>query len=612
MITPLSVRKIELLAPAKDALIAKEAILHGADAVYIGAPKFSARSAAGVSLEEIGEVVNFAHQFNAKVYVALNTIVFDDEIEEALKIAYSLYDLGVDALIVQDFSFFELDLPPIPLHASTQMDNRTAEKVRLLENLGCEQVVLARELSATEIGEIARKTSAVLEVFVHGALCVSYSGQCYASQAYCRRSANRGACAQLCRLPYTLEDAAGHALVKDKHLLSLKDLNRSSDLEMLLDAGVSSFKIEGRLKDLSYVKNVTAYYRKALDAILEKRSNEFARSSDGVSEYTFTPNLSKSFNRGFSRYFLNDRVKNLTSPNTPKSIGEKVGSVMKSEREFFTLKTSCQFANGDGLCYLSETGELEGLRLNRIEGERFYPSKREMLPIGTTVYRNYDKAFDDQLQKQSAKRTIGIAFCLRPYGSGVALDVTDDTGCSVTVACEVEKESAKNNQVEQQTRVLTKLGDTVYRVTGLDLTSCGELFLPASLLTSLRRDAVSALERSRRMRRVVNYRKKESGHPIFFKEQSLSYTANVANRYSREFYKRCGIDAIAPAFELKEEGGEVLMTTKYCLLYEMGKCKKENKKKGFFSEPLFLRHAYGRMRIEFDCRACEMRLYKED
>ena len=605
-----SAKKIGLLAPAKDALVAKEAILHGADAVYIGAPKFSARAAAGVSLDDIDEVVKFARQFNAKVYAALNTIIFDNEIEEIRKMAYSLYNSGVDALIVQDFAFFELDLPPIPLHASTQTDNRTLEKVRLLENMGCEQVVLARELSIAEIREISRRTSVALEVFVHGALCVSYSGQCYAAQAYCRRSANRGACAQLCRLPYTLEDTNGHIVCEDKHLLSLKDLNRSSDLEMLLEAGVSSFKIEGRLKDLAYVKNVTAYYRKALDAVLEKRSDEFIRSSDGVSEYTFTPDLSKSFNRGFSRYFLNGRDKNLISPDTPKSIGEKVGSVAKSEHDYFTLKTSCQFSNGDGLCYLSEEGRLEGLRLNRIEGDRFYPLKRTRLQPGTTVYRNYNKAFDDILLKQSAKRAIGIKFCLRPYGSGIVLDVTDSTGCSATVACETAVEKAKTNQTEQQTRVLTKLGETIYRVTDIDLTSCGDLFLPASVLTSLRRDAISALERSRRASRPVSCRKRECRGEVSFKGLSLAYTSNAANRYSREFYTRRGAAAVAPAFELEERGGEVLMATKYCLLYELGRCKKNAKKNAQLSEPLFLRHTYGRMRVEFDCRTCEMRLYK--
>ena len=605
-------RKIELLAPAKDAAVAKEAILHGADAVYIGAPKFSARSAAGVSLDDIAEAVDFAHRFHAKVYVALNTILFNDEIEEAQKMAYALYNSGVDALIVQDPAFFEIELPPIALHASTQMDNRAAEKVRMLEYLGCEQVVLARELSLKEIQEISRQTSVALEVFVHGALCVSYSGQCYASQAYCGRSANRGTCAQMCRLPYTLEDAKGRILAENKHLLSLKDLNRSSELESLLDAGVTSFKIEGRLKEASYVKNVTAYYRKALDAIIERRGDEFARSSDGTSEYTFTPDLSKSFNRGFTRYFLNGRDGVQTSPDTPKSTGEKVGTVSKSEPDFFTLQTSHQFSNGDGLCYLSANGELEGLRLNKIEDGRFYPSKRERLTVGTTIYRNFNKLFEDLLLKPSAKRTIGVSFCLRPYAAGVALDATDETGCSATVTIETATEAAKINQAEQQARVLTKLGDTDFRVTELDLTTCPELFLPASVLTTLRRDAVSALECSRRMKRPISLRKKAYEKKFTFNEPALSYDANVANRYSRAFYLNRGVEKIAPAFELKEQGGEALMTTKFCLLHEMGRCRKNAGKKDSPSGTYFLNHKYGRMRVVIDCRACEMRLYRGD
>jgi putative protease len=613
MITPKTIRKVELLAPAKDAETGKEAVLHGADAVYIGAPKFGARAAAGVSLSDIAELTEFAHRFDARVYVALNTILFDDEIGEVQQMAYSLYNIGVDALIVQDFSFFDLDLPPIALHASTQMDNRSVEKVQLLERLGCEQVVLARELPLAKIREMAASTSAALEVFVHGALCVSYSGQCYVSQAYCGRSANRGVCAQFCRLPYTLEDNNGNVLCENRHLLSLKDLNRSADLEALLDAGVTSFKIEGRLKEVSYVKNVTAYYRNALDAIIARRKGEFARSSAGNSEYTFIPGPKQSFNRGFVHYFLNDREKPLISSATPTSVGEKAGTVTRVERDHFTLDSPHTFTNGDGLCYFTDGGAFEGFRLNRVEGARFFPLGNPPLREGMTLYRNHNKAFEDALAKKSADRRISVQLTLRACRWGVVLDAADESGCSVSLAREWPIEPAKTNQTEQQSRVLLKTGDTIYKVCRLDLTDCSELFLPASFLTALRRDALAALDRSRRIRRDLRLRKAQAteNDPPLLNVLPSDYRANVANHSAHDFYIHHGKEVVAPAFELQECGGEALMTTKYCLLYELGKCKKTTPRREQLSCPLFLRHKQGRLRVETDCTLCEMRLYKD-
>ena len=612
MIKPCAPRKIELLAPAKDVETGKEAVLHGADAVYIGAPKFSARAAAGVSITDIAELVEFAHRFDVRIYVALNTILFDNEIEEAQQMAYDLYNIGADALIVQDFSFFTLNLPPIPLHASTQMDNRTVEKVQLLENLGCAQVVLARELSLDEIRTIAASTSIPLEVFVHGALCVSYSGQCYLSQAYGGRSANRGVCEQLCRLPYTLEDAYGKIWLENKHLLSLKDLNRSDDIEALLDAGVSSFKIEGRLKDSSYVKNVTAYYRLTLDAIIERRNSEFLRSSAGISEYTFTPDLKQSFNRGFVHYFLNNREKPLVSMDTPKSIGEKAGTVTGVGRDFFTLNSSLTFANGDGLCYLSEEGIFEGFRLNKVEGYRFFPLGQPLLHRGMALYRNYNKAFEDKLSKKSANRQIEVTMTLRSYRLGVVLDVIDKNGCSASIAREIERVQSKTDQTEQQIRILTKTGDTIYKVNNLDLTGCSNLFLPASFLTTLRRNTLAELDLSRQTHREVQLRRFDADKTFSLEALHSDYRANVANRYAQGFYSRCSKNTTAMAFELKKSGGEILMTTKYCLLYELGKCKKTIPTCNRPAEPLFLRHNRGRLRVEIDCTACEMRLYNSD
>ncbi|MDD6210125.1 MAG: U32 family peptidase [Bacteroidales bacterium] len=605
------IRNIELLAPAKNLEIGKEAIIHGADAVYIGAPQFSARAAAAVSVEDISELISFAHRFRAKVYVALNTVLSDDELGDAEKLVHILYRLGADALIIQDFAFFDLDLPPIPLHASTQMDNRTIEKVQLLENLGCEQIVLARELSLTEIRSIAEVSTSSLEVFVHGALCVSYSGQCYISQSYCKRSANRGVCAQFCRLPYSLVDANGKLLLKDKHLLSLKDLNRSSDLEALLDAGVSSFKIEGRLKDLSYVKNVTAYYRRALDLIFERRSSEFRRSSDGISELFFDPNLRKSFNRGFIHYFLNNKEENIISKDTPKSKGEKVGVVDKVTPNYFTLKTSHNFNNGDGFCYLNGRGNFEGFRLNKIENFRFYPLGKTNLRPGIALYRNYDKFFEDLLLKNSAERYIFVIMQLRKYKHGVVLDVMDEKGNAVSLAREITKEKAKTDQEELQFRVLSKLGNTIFKVKEINIIDCRDIFLPSSFLSDIRRDALLLFERSLTIRRPLSLRNR-SYNKILIKDKELDYKANIMNSYASRFYQKHGVRTIEPAFELKEKSRVPLMFTKYCVLYELGKCKKTNPKEKHLSEPLYLLHKYGKLRIETDCRLCEMRLYRED
>ena len=402
-----SSRKIELLSPAKDLQCGIEAINHGADAVYIGAPKFGARAAVGNSLEDIGILCRYAHLYGVRIYVTLNTILKDEELDEVELMIWELWRVGVDALIIQDMGIMKLHLPPIPLHASTQMDNRTSEKVQFLEKVGFKQVVLARELSLNEIRQISEHTTVPLEVFVHGALCVSYSGQCYLSAALSGRSANRGECAQYCRLPYTMVDSTGKEIVSEKHLLSLKDMNRSEHLEALLDAGVSSLKIEGRLKDITYVKNVTAFYRKKLDEIFTRRK-EYIRSSLGKSVFTFEPVVEKSFNRGFTSFFLKGRTSNITAFDTPKSLGELVGSVKEIKGNSFTISGLKQLNNGDGLVFFNKQGVLEGFRVNRVDANRVYPLEMPSILPKTPLYRNFDHAFEKLLAKPSAERKLGV------------------------------------------------------------------------------------------------------------------------------------------------------------------------------------------------------------
>ena len=454
-------RPIELLSPAKDLNCGMEAINHGADAVYIGAPKFGARAAAGNSLEDIRELCDYAHLYGARIYVTLNTILKEEELEEAERMIWDLWHAGTDALIVQDMGITRLNLPPIPLHASTQTDNRTPEKVRFLQAAGFTQVVLARELSLNEIRRIAEATTVPLEVFVHGALCVSYSGQCYLSAALSGRSANRGECAQYCRLPYTMVDATGAEIVTHKHLLSLKDMNRSGQLEALLDAGVSSLKIEGRLKDVDYVKNITAYYRKKLDAVLSRRP-EYRRASAGRSTYTFEPVAEKSFNRGFTPFLLEGRTADITAFNTPKSLGEPVGTVKEIKGNSFTVAGLKQLNNGDGLVFFNRKGELEGFRVNRVEANRVFPLDMPQLAPKTPLYRNFDQVFDKLLAKPSAERrlSVKIEFLDNPFGFTLCME--DETGARIMLAEPFAKELARREQQDNIRTQLSKLGNTPF------------------------------------------------------------------------------------------------------------------------------------------------------
>lgn len=604
-------RPIELLSPAKDLTCGIEAINHGADAVYIGAPKFGARAAAGNSLEDIRELCDYAHLYGARIYVTLNTILKDEELEEAERMIWDLWRAGTDALIVQDMGITRLNLPPIPLHASTQTDNRTPEKVRFLETAGFTQVVLARELSLAEIRRIAEATTVPLEVFVHGALCVSYSGQCYLSAALSGRSANRGECAQYCRLPYTMVDATGTEIVSNKHLLSLKDMNRSGQLEALLDAGISSLKIEGRLKDADYVKNITAYYRKKLDAVLSRRP-EYRRASAGRSTYTFEPVAEKSFNRGFTPFLLEGRTADITAFDTPKSLGEPVGTVKEIKGNSFTVAGLKQLNNGDGLVFFNKKGELEGFRVNRVEANRVFPLDMPQLAPKTPLYRNFDQAFDKLLAKPSAERklSVKIEFSDNPFGFTLCME--DETGARIMLTEPFAKESARREQQDNIRTQLSKLGNTPFEASEVVVGLSENWFVPSSLLADMRRAGVEKLLEARRARYPREIAKRvQPSEAMPFPERQLTYLGNVANGKARSFYQDHGVERIDPAFELSPRKDVPLMFTKHCLRYSMGWCPTYQKNKSPYKEPYYLLYKDTRLRLRFDCKHCRMEVLVE-
>lgn len=599
--------KIELLAPAKSADVGIEAIYHGADAVYIGGPKFGARVAAGNSIQDIERLVKVAHTYYAKVFVALNTILTDAELLETEKLINQLYEAGVDALIVQDMGITQLHLPPISLHASTQMDNRTPAKVRFLQDAGFDQVVLARELSFDEIRTISSQTTVRLEAFVHGALCVSYSGQCYLSHAMCGRSANRGACAQFCRLPYTLHDADGKVIAANQHLLSLRDMNQSAQLGELIAAGVSSLKIEGRLKDVDYVKNVTAFYRQQLDDFLEK-DNPYSRASSGSSVYTFTPVLEKSFNRTFTNYFTKGRQQ-IGSFVTPKSQGEPFGVVSEVGRNFIRVKTDKTMSNGDGFCFVNRRGEFMGFKANRVEGNQIFPLNMPQISVGTRLNRNQDCAFDRILSKPSADRRIAVDVQMTRSDNGFVLSLTDVDGICSSLSFDAEAELAKNAEKSVDTikTQLSKLGNTPFSLRSFDYQCAEAYFIPASVLADWRRSLVDAHLVKRENQRVREDKEfPETSHP--FVSSSLDFRGNVYNKMAQQFYRKHGVEKIEPAFEANQEKDEVaLMTCRHCIRFSLGLCTKTNR--GTFREPFFLDNQQGaHLRLHFDCKNCEMQV----
>ena len=596
---------LELLAPAKNLECGIAAIDHGADAVYIGAPRFGARAAAGNSVEDICQLCSYAHQFGAKVYVTLNTIIYDDEIESVKAVIHQLEKAGVDAILIQDMAVLTMlkeQQSPMALHASTQTDNRTAEKVRWLQDIGFSRAVLARELSAQEIATIHREVPGIeLEVFVHGALCVSYSGICYASEHCFHRSANRGECAQFCRMRFSLVDADGKEIEHERYLLSLKDMNQSDNLQKLVEAGATSFKIEGRLKDVAYVKNVTAAYSERLNEIIRQHPDQYCRASKGTCEYTFKPDLNRTFNRGYTTYFLNGRKPDIASFDTPKAVGEFVGTVKEIRGNSFNVAGVTSFTNGDGLCFLNEERKFEGLRANRVEGNRIYPFKMpHNLRPGMALYRNNDQEFERLLDKPSATRKIPVGIALRAVDDGFELSAGE-----VSVHFVAEHQIAQKSPRENLVRQLSKLGDTIYTCTAVDIPEDFNYFIPNSQLSEMRRQLVEKLasdsSSSRDSRNSRDSRK--PSHPGY----PYPYLYNISNQKACDFYGAKGLTA----FELKGGDGPI-MQCRHCIRYSLGYCVKHGGQRPSWHEPLSLVLGDGRrFRLEFDCQHCQMNVYAE-
>ncbi len=585
-------RKLELLAPAGNHDIAVQAILHGADAVYIGASSHGARSNAANSIDDIRRTVDFAHIYRAKVYVTVNTIVYEKELRPVERLITDLYRAGVDAIIVQDMSILRMDIPPIQLHASTQCDIRTPGKARFLQEVGFSQLVLPRELTLQEIRYIADAVDVPVECFVHGALCVSYSGRCHASQSTCGRSANRGECAQLCRLSYTLTDANGKVICRDKHLLSLRDFNTLDLIPEMIAAGVSSFKIEGRLKDAAYVKNVVAAYRRIIDDVISANPDQYCRSSFGRSEIDFEPNLSKSFNRGFTHYFLNQRSPNsIISPDTPKSLGEPIDDVG-------------QLNNGDGISFFDSKGNYSGALVNGVSGSRIITAKPADIPKNAQIYRTFDRIWDKKMQGETASRKIAVSF----YLDNTGLTARDERGCMVRLPLEVTRDVARKEM--DYSPIFAKLGNTHYRLEKFSSELDKSVFIPAGELTQLRRDATEALDKANITTYRFEPRAKENIEARYMTD-NLTYRDNVANTPATQFYKEHGVKIIEPAIEVKrDENAKIrVMTTRHCILRELGMCKKEQVSRRI-DEPLTLSSGKSKFTLKFNCRDCEMQVWE--
>ncbi len=599
-------KTIELLAPAKDKKTAFAAIDCGADAVYIGSPKFGARVNASNSLDDIKDVVEYAHKFRVKVYVTINTIMSDDELREAVELIYQLYDIGVDALIVQDMGLLECKLPPIKLFASTQCHNSTLEKVKFLEKTGFSRVILARELSLDEIRKIADNTDVEIETFIHGALCVSYSGQCYMSYAIGGRSANRGECAQPCRKKYSLVDSDGVVVATDKHLLCLRDLNFSSDIKDLIDAGVSSFKIEGRLKDEDYIKNVVSFYRKKIDDAIE--NTEYERSSSGYSVLGFEADVNKTFNRGYCEYFLHGRNKNIISFDSPKSRGEYTGKVKEVFEKYFLFDGS-ELNNADGICFFDERGELVGTSVNKAEGNKIFPQSMNGIRKGVEVFRNYNHKFSKMLESAKVERKIEASVCFVEKEQCYKLSAVDEDGVRVVVEAGKNYDKAKNQELARNNiiKCLKKAGDSCFDIKEARVEVDVYPFIPLSELNELRRRLFAKLEE----KRIASYEVEKSGgifiSPYF--ERELFYDVNIMNEKAKEFYEKRG--GICREYAIEKTGnvsGKILMTTKHCLKFSLGLCSKEGKKHRY-REPFFLVDSHGKKyKLLFECKSCCMKI----
>lgn len=602
--------KIELLAPARDLECGLAAIDCGADAVYIGAARFGARAKAGNSVADIEVLARHAHKYWAKVYVTLNTLLHDDELPSAVELAHQVYEAGADALIVQDVGLLECDLPPLLLIASTQMHNATPARVAFLEQVGFQRVILARELDLEQIRAIRQQTTIELEFFVHGALCVSYSGQCYMSYAIGGRSGNRGECAQPCRRSYRLVDRDGETLVDDRHLLSLRDLNLSEHLGDLIDAGVTSFKIEGRLKDRSYVANVVSYYRRRLDRVLDEKG--LSKSSSGQSQIDFEPDLVKTFNRGYTTYFLHGRAASPGSIDTPKMVGEFVGQVVRMHKRSFELEPGyAPLHNGDGLCFFDLSGTLRGATVNGVRGRTITPHKLGGIQKGTRIYRNHDHVFLNHLKKCRVERKIAVKLKLGETPKGFVLSAVDEDGNTTMGVLADDKAKAEKPEkvLASIQKQLQKTGGTEFACTELEIDWQDVYFVPLSALNALRRRALEKLAAARAHNRPV-LRRTISGNSVPYPEKALTYLGNVLNQRAAAFYRRHGVTQIAPAAEsgLMMQGKRV-MRTRYCIKHQLGFCSRKGDVPSL-KEPLYLVDDDGhKYRLRFDCADCEMKVF---
>ena len=610
-------QKIEILAPAKNLVQGIAAINAGADAVYIGAPMFGARTNATNSIADITEMVRYAHLFRAQVFVVINTILYDNELDACKKLIYELYDIGVDALIIQDMAILEMKLPPIVLHASTQANNRDAKHVKFLKDAGIKRVVLARELNLDQVKEIHEATDVELEFFVSGALCVSFSGNCYMSIANGERSANRGSCAQNCRLPYELTDGTGTTLLQSSHLLSIKDLDLSDQLPNLIQAGITSFKIEGRLKDIVYVKNNTSYLRQRLDEFLSDNSEKYQKASSGRTFYNFEPKMDRSFNRGYTDYFVNKRKEKIGSWDTPKSQGQRIGKVLEAKANGYVIENSELLNNADGLYFVNANGEADGAQINIIVNDVVVLNAPKQINIGTIIYRNSDAEFIRLVeQEKSAIRKIGLRLDFTETSDGFLLTATDEDGCQNEMSLIIEKVLANSEEsvIPNIKKNLSKTGNTVFIVDEINVTFQDNWFLPISKINEIRREVLDKLvdiRISQYHREAFQIAKTDHPYPV----EKLDFTYNVSNELAKNFYKRHGVKDIEKAFELQWDPGKSrVMVTKYCVKYELGKCARFQRETmgAKLAEPLTLKHGENEYKLKFNCKPCEMEIWEKD
>jgi 23S rRNA 5-hydroxycytidine C2501 synthase len=608
-------KNIELLSPARNADIGIAAVNCGADAVYIAAQKFGARKEAGNEFSEIDRLIQYAHLFKVKVYLTLNTILKDEELDEAVSIINKVWNIGIDGLIIQDFGLLECDLPAVPLIASTQTDNRSAEKISFLEKCGFSRVILPRELSLHEISLIRQQTSIELESFVHGSLCVSYSGQCWASAAITGRSANRGECAQICRPAFDLEDSSGKKIIRNKHLLSLKDLNLHKYLLGMINAGIGSFKIEGRLKDIGYVKNITAFYRQNIDLILES-DHELLRPSSGKSYFDFTPDPYRSFNRGYTSHFIEGRQGGLCSFLTQKSLGKQVGKVIASEKGRLKVEIVEKIHNADGLCYFDRKDELQGFQVNSVELNWLLPDEPVAIDPGTILYRNLDQHFQREMENNIIVRKISVEALFTECPEGFRLTVKDENHYIAQKTLTLSKDRAKKpeqaeNLLRQQ---LSKSGDTPFEIKKIEVEWVFPCFLQFSTLNALRRDVLAILQKAREKGYTRHTRRQPQNHPTF-NQLHIDYSGNVLNSKSKSFYLKHGVNSVDAAFEsCKPNGNPPLMKMRYCIKYEIGICPNKQKQEQVYNytDPLYLRDSNRRYLLEFDCKVCEMKMFLDN